>query len=342
MAQGRIAYIDFMKCLCIMLIVMYHIDHDFFNYLAPNLNNALQAFRLPMYYFISGIFFKRYSGFGDFTRRKVNNILVPFVFFVVLAYVMRVVEWTVRMAFGAEPIDVSPILLIEPFYLRYWEFSTPLWFLLSLFWVNIIFYVLRRYIKNVWVLLLATMAISVAGYALASRKIELPLMFDSSLVALPFFVLGWGMNSMGALQPSRWDRWGVLALVVVAVPVYLFSTPLNLHLQIIPPYWKLYLLPFAAILALFWACKPLPYVPVFCHYGRYSLIILGTHPLLFLPIRMMLVLWGGMEPGMTLALIVFTLTMVLEWPVIWLLKTYAPRFTAQQPFFNPGWILTSR
>ena len=43
MPRQRIAYIDFMKCLCIMLIVMYHIDHEFFNYLAPNLNNALQA-----------------------------------------------------------------------------------------------------------------------------------------------------------------------------------------------------------------------------------------------------------------------------------------------------------
>jgi len=80
MATKRIAYVDFMKCLCIMLIVMYHIDHDFFDCLAPNLNNALQAFRLPMYYFISGLFFKRYAGFADFTRRKVNNILVPFVF----------------------------------------------------------------------------------------------------------------------------------------------------------------------------------------------------------------------------------------------------------------------
>ena len=84
MEKPRIAYIDFMKCLCIMLIVMYHIDHEFFNYLAPRLNDALQAFRLPMYYFISGIFFKLYDGYADFTRRKVNNILVPFVFFVLL------------------------------------------------------------------------------------------------------------------------------------------------------------------------------------------------------------------------------------------------------------------
>ena len=337
MARQRIAYIDFMKCLCIMLIVMYHIDHDFFNYLLPNLNDALQAFRLPMYYFISGIFFKLYGGFADFTRRKVNNILVPFVFFVVLAFAVHALEWALRMAVGADAIDLRPVMLVEPFYLRYWEVTTPLWFLLSLFWVNVIFYALQRWIRSVPLLLLAAIVIAVGGYMLGVNKIELPLMLDTSLVALPYFVLGWGMKRLGALEASRRDRWGWLALVAVAVPIYFMSEFMNLHFQVLPAIWKLYLLPFAAILALFWACKPLPHIPVMCHYGRYSLIILGTHPLLFLPIRSLLILHGGMEVGVSLTLTVFALTMLLEWPVIWLLKTYAPRFTAQQPFFKENW-----
>ena len=341
MAQTqRIAFIDFMKCLCIMLIVMYHIDHEFFNYFAPNLNNALQAFRLPMYYFISGIFFKHYDGFADFTRRKVNNILVPFVFFVVLAFACHCLEVGLRLAIGAEPIDVSPSRLVEPFYLRYWEGCAPLWFLLSLFWVNVIFYALRLLVKPLWVMLTGILCLSVIGYLLCVNKMELPLMLDTSLVAMPYFVLGWGLKSWGALEPSNRDKWGILALVAVAIPIYWLSEFTNLHYQVMPPYWKLYLLPFMAIVALFWACKPLSYIPVLCHYGRYSLIILGTHPLLYLPIRSICVLRFGMEPGIALTLIVFILTIILEWPVIWLLKTYFPRFTAQQPFFKSGWKLT--
>jgi hypothetical protein len=168
------------------------------------------------------------------------------------------------------------------------------------------------------------------------NKIELPLMLDASLVAMPYFVLGWGMKRLGALTPSRWDKYGVIALLAVAVPIYLLSDFINLHFQVFPAYWKLYLLPFVAILALFWACKPLPRIPVFCHFGRYSLIILGTHPLFFHPIRFVFVHFG-MEPGVELTLIVFVLTMLCEWPLIWFLKTYAPRFTAQEPFFKPGW-----
>ena len=338
MPRQRIAYIDFMKCLCIMLIVMYHIDHEFFNYLAPNLNNALQAFRLPMYYFISGIFFKLYEGFADFTRRKVNNILVPFVFFIVLNFVMRCVEALLRHIIGADPIEVNPVMLVEPFYLRTWLWTAPLWFLLSLFWVNILFYVIQRYVKPLWALLLVTVALSVVGYVLAANKIQLPLMMDTSLVALPYFVLGWGINRLGVLQPSRWDKWGLVALIIALIPIYLFSDFLNLHYQVLPQYWKLYFFPFLAILALFWACKPIKRVPLMCHYGRYSLIILGTHPLFFLPMRFVLVHYG-LEPGVELTLIVFAVTMLLELPTIWLLKTYFPRFVAQEPFFKLGWKL---
>ena len=227
--------------------------------------------------------------------------------------------------------------LIDPFSMRYWPVTTPLWFLLSLFWVNVMFYLLQQWIKPWWGILLAVVAISVVGYMLGARRVYLPFMFDSAMVAMPYFILGWGVKRLGALQPSRWDKWGLLVLLVVALPIYYMSEFMNLHFMILPPYWKLYFVPFVAILALFWACKSLPHIPVFCHFGRYSLIILGTHPLFFLPLRSLCMLRFGMEPGIQLTIIVFVLTMILEWPVIWLLKTYAPRFTAQQPFFKPGW-----
>lgn len=339
MARERIAYIDFMKCMCIMLIAMYHIDHSFFNYLAPNLNNALQAFRLPMYYFISGIFFKLYDGYSDFTRRKVNNILVPFVFFVVFGFVVGLVEYAARLLVGADPIGINLRTLIEPFYLRYWPNTAPIWFLLSLFWVNIIFYALQRWIKPLWGLVLAVFALSALGYWMGVSRIQLPWMMDSSLVAMPYFLLGWGVKRLGALEPTRYDKWGILALVAVALPIYYLSDFINLHSQAFPAYWKLYLLPYVAILSLFWACKSLPRIPVMCHYGRYSLIILGTHQLILIPIRSLFILKFGMEDGIELTLIVFVLTFLVEWPLIWLLKTYAPRFTAQEPFFKPGWKL---
>jgi len=229
-------------------------------------------------------------------------------------------------------------MLIEPFTQRYWQPTAPLWFLLSLFWVNILFYALRRWLP-VWGMLLAVLALAGVGWTMACRQMQLPLMLDTAPVALPYFVLGWGVNRLGMLAPRQSiDRWGVLVLAIVAVPIYVFSSSINLHAQVVPSFVMLYLLPFVAILALLWACKSLPRIPVLCHYGRYSLIILGTHPLLYIPVRFLL-MRNGLEPGIALTLLVFVIVMALEWPVIWLLKTYAPRFTAQQPFFTEGWKL---
>ena len=62
--------------------------------------------------------------------------------------------------------------------------------------------------------------------------------------------------------------------------------------------------------------------------------------MIFEPLRFLLQHYG-MQPGAQLSLVVFVLTMMIEWPVIWLLKTWAPRFTAQEPFFYEGWKLRS-
>lgn len=81
MPKERIAHIDFMKGLCIMLIALGHVDDKIFDMVLPNLNFALKSFRIPMYFFLSGLFFKTYAGFGDFLRRKVNNLLITLLFF---------------------------------------------------------------------------------------------------------------------------------------------------------------------------------------------------------------------------------------------------------------------
>lgn len=322
-----------------MLVVMYHIDHDTLNYLAPDLGNAAYNFYLPVFFLISGIFFRADAGFSDFLRRKVNHIIVPFVFFILLAYAVRCLEAVLRLAVGADPIDVSPGLLVEPFCQRYWPIASPLWFLLSLFWVNLIFYALQRLLTQVWSLILATLALSVIGYVLATHHIELPLMMDCSIVSLPYFVLGWGMNRLGAVAPGRWDKCGVLVLLAVAVPLYWLSDFMNLHFLVLPAYWKVYLLPFIAMLAVFWAFKPLSRIPVLSHYGRHTLIILGTHQLLLMPVRAWCILRLGMKPGLELSMVVFLTTMLMLWPVIWLMKTCFPRFTAQRPLLLPGWKL---
>lgn len=67
MESKRIEYIDLMKGICIVLIILMHCDIKSSN---ERLNDMLADFRVPLYFFLSGLFFKEYDGFIDFCIRK--------------------------------------------------------------------------------------------------------------------------------------------------------------------------------------------------------------------------------------------------------------------------------
>ena len=340
--KERIAYIDFMKGLCIIFIVTNHING---NFMPLDLNRSLMSFRIPMYYFLSGLFFKLYDGFGDFTRHKVNNIVIPLLFFYFLAvawaFFFKVwpfqLETTIRF-------DAGRILDIftDPRFrgTGNWYYNAVLWFLMSLFWVNIIYYALQKWLKGLW-LAVAVVAIAAVGYWLGANKIKLPYMLDTSLVALPFFMLGSLVKQHGYLQPGKADKWGPAVLVGVGALVYAWAhykqQSIDLFQQMLPDWWWLYLVPFASILALFWACKNLPKVPVICYIGRYSIVVLGTHYILLRPVGFVLLYgWYALMPQsmplykvqwwwMTLIAV-----LLLELGVIWVMIRLFPHLTAQK------------
>lgn len=68
MAKERIAYIDFMKGLCMVLLAIGHCGGNLFDCLLPNLAIALQSFMVPLYFFISGLFFSPSQDFSNFFR----------------------------------------------------------------------------------------------------------------------------------------------------------------------------------------------------------------------------------------------------------------------------------
>ena len=74
MGKVRIDFIDLAKGVCIVLIVLGHtgiaVDYP-----------GLTLMRTPLYFALSGLFFKDYGGFMQFLVRKTNKILIPFLFY---------------------------------------------------------------------------------------------------------------------------------------------------------------------------------------------------------------------------------------------------------------------
>ena len=81
MAQDktRIGWIDIVKGVTICLVVFNHTsEHLEIVYPCPEIIYSLQ---MPVFYIVSGMFFKMHGNLKDFTISKTNQLFVPFVFF---------------------------------------------------------------------------------------------------------------------------------------------------------------------------------------------------------------------------------------------------------------------
>lgn len=77
--KQRIQYVDLAKGFCIILVVLFHVLQHF--RVQSEFVNVLSTFRIPLYFFLSGLFFKEYEGFLGFLLRKINKLFIPFCFF---------------------------------------------------------------------------------------------------------------------------------------------------------------------------------------------------------------------------------------------------------------------
>ena len=133
---NRIEYIDLAKGFCIILVVFTHIaEYMGLEYQAAD---SLKIFRMPLYFMLSGLFFKPYENFKGFLIRKTNKLLIPFLFFYIATSILFPI---LLQSIGLEVKNaVTGISSLWAFASPEHFTNMPIWFLLCLFLVNISFY----------------------------------------------------------------------------------------------------------------------------------------------------------------------------------------------------------
>lgn len=318
----RIVWIDLAKGICITLVVLLHCSE--------RLNSVLGLqLRMPLYFVLSGLFFKDYGGIFNFLKRKINNILIPFLFFYVAS---SVVLWLLCMALGLEHVPYPDLLFL--FKEGEIEFNVPIWFLLCLFWVNILYYFIHSISRFVIVRCLLSLAVGGVEILLGGQQISLPLFVDSALMATPFFFFGTLLRKSFVLRNN--NRLWLQAIVSIAVLVVLCVLPYF----ITPSYYRFkqcelvgncviaFLSSCLAVIALLTLCKCIKWLPFFSYFGRYSIIVMCFHYVyldvfndFFLGVIPHSVFWG--------IIVVF----LLSWFSIPLSIKYLPYVTAQKDLF---------
>ena len=199
---------------------------------------------MPMFFFISGYLFKNYE-FKNLFKRKFNSLIKPYLYFGLLNALLCIL-----LVKGFE---------IEDYFKKFFFFNNTglpiagaLWFLTCLFFVNIIFWVLNRKIKNKYLLGLVLLIIAITEYYC---KISLPYSLDAALFMLLVFYFGYVFR---LTEPNlKWNQELLLGVVLLIISfVCIFQNGLcNVRTYQYPNLLLFYFNALCAILAYFYLAK---------------------------------------------------------------------------------------
>ena len=337
--KKRIEWIDTAKGFCILFVILQHaslaVGCDY------PLSREMITLRMPLYFLISGLFFKTYSGFFDFFIKKINKLVVPYIFwYVTLGVIIPVGVWEIFnfQITGYDFYGLSGVLFI---FSEEVIVNAAIWFLWCLFLVNIIFYTLNIITqKDSKKLILLSFIIGGIGLMLSIFKIDIPYYLDTALSATPIFCFGWYLRKhTGFLELEYSTKKSILILVLIFVYFFLLHYASNGSL-----FWRLnyfggykgclivYPLGIIGTLAILSISRIVGLLSIVSYLGRYSIIVLCTHAYCINALTG--ILSNHLTNKPLILFLVFIITSFISIPVIALCKKYLPWFTAQKDLIN--------
>ena len=285
----RIEFIDIAKGIGILLVVMGHND---FALVSPFLYKFIYAFHMPLFFFVSGMFFKSEVPFLKLLRRRFDTLLKPYIAIILIIFFMT-------LSFTKVNFDISTARVIKAIYANgHYIDWVQLWFLPHLFALNIFAYLFYKFSKRIrlpginWILLVIIQVVGVIfigafwpfQLTLFKHSFTLygfPLSIDMILVSGFFFILGCEINKIvpSEVFANPFTLIGSLA-ALVAMVLYLPETiDFNTRFfQSLPINTLEALLGITFILSISKQIERLPRVSAaFRYVGQASLIILIFH-----------------------------------------------------------------
>ena len=227
-SQKRIGYVDLYRGIGIILMIMAHIGFgSLFDY-------YIHAFHMPMFFFVSGFFYKSDSP-DKFFKQKIKTLIIPYVFYTFIIYI----GWKVICG---NPDDSLIIIFL---YMNSTPFvAAALWFLTALFIANVIYWLIQTLFNSDIYISIVAFLIALCGniiqYFFAKPSI---FAFDAGLV-------GVGIMHLGFLCRNRRTRviekimnlnWNEIIIAFVLLSALIFiNSKVNMRegkYGIIPLFW---------------------------------------------------------------------------------------------------------
>lgn len=214
-AKCYIPWLDLAKVIGIYLMILGHQRLS-----TPEIGLWIYTFHMPFFFFISGLCYNP-RPFKDMCVKVLNSLFVPFLIFAtfwclyyLICYIKGHLELKglIHYVLGTYISPGKSFIGLEPL-------CRPIWFLLSLAEIKLLF---SLFTKKVWVVV--TLLLSVLLSAVLNHfNVILPLAIDSSVVAIAFFALGIMLKDMIRRMESNNNSIVVVVFIISTIIVTTIS-----------------------------------------------------------------------------------------------------------------------
>ncbi len=332
--MGRLKYIDLLKGIFIVLMVMRHCD-CIFETSVP----GLEATIMPLFFALSGLFYSSKQGFGGMVLGKVNRIIVPFAFFYLSAYALFY-----AMKFLIPELLITEAQGVSDMFVQKRMFNDPIWYLLAIFWCYIyygIIEIVARLAKGnlaarFAIISTIVVAMAVGGNIIGANSGFLPMHMDVALSAMPFFYLGVLLKGSRYIQQSS----PLLTNIGLGIAFYSVALIISLNFDIrlvmsnnIFSSYLIYPMAISSIISMIFLTKAIGDIPLLSYLGRNTMIILCLHQMVYRPLQVVV----AMQPieWLRSPYLIAAVTIAICCLVNPLFRRYAPQLIGEKDLFRP-------
>lgn len=210
----RERWIDETRGYALLLVVLGHMGISYFG-------QFFTSCHLPIFYFLSGYLFSTHDNFSVFLKKKVKRLLIPYFCLGAILIISSVIM-------GGVIFD-----LLLKFALQKRMYT--IWFLTSLFFVNILFYWLTKLTHGKsWMIIVISVMMYISG-VLYYKNGGLPLLWniDTVLIATIWFAAGFVLKNSSfspSLSQVKNQRRNTILTIILSGIIYLSVVFINWEL----------------------------------------------------------------------------------------------------------------
>ncbi|MBC1573185.1 acyltransferase family protein [Listeria booriae] len=269
MTEKRLDWIDNLRGFGMILVVWGHMNLPYV------LETIVYSFHMPLFFFISGYLYrKKEESFLSTLKRKSSGMLIPYFFFATIS-----IPFGIGLALIQNvPWSFSDVFM-HYFYLDGVGWNSPLWFLVVLFFIEIIYIVID---KLKWNNIFFIFVCFLLGYGFSITRMEFPFGLNIVLYGIVFYYLGHIGRATNIGDKWRLSKVKTVSVLVALVLInIIFGLFLNSRVSVyhnqLGNYFWFYIAAISGSLVLFLLFKSTKRIKFLSFLGVNSVVIMCTH-----------------------------------------------------------------